>query len=286
VVAGWSVHLELAQFVEAGLTPREALAAATREAGRFAGEPFGTVAPGQRADLLLVDGNPLEDVGRCRRPAGVMARGRWYPRARLDAMLEEVARSYERPKRRFRDLPDLPEGRRLRWKIRWNGLVVGEERASLAGDGLVAQSVNDAPWSSVRRTRLRIADDGTVRAAEIRWRDDEVERERTYGPGEIDGDECFASWIAIARRFRGLPVGGTWRMQEYRRPAEQLREKEPETFPLVVRRLEDREGRRCFSVTMVRPDKAYKSRLELDDGIPALLRTELQQGTVEIRRVP
>jgi imidazolonepropionase-like amidohydrolase len=92
VVPGFSLHRELRLLEAAGLTPREALAAATHEAARFAGDlgTWGTVEPGKRADLLLVVGNPLEDVANAARLAGVVARGRWFPREALTRMLESA----------------------------------------------------------------------------------------------------------------------------------------------------------------------------------------------------
>jgi imidazolonepropionase-like amidohydrolase len=80
--AGASIHEELRLLVEAGLTPYEALTAGTRAAGEFARQhfkarPFGIVAPGYRADLVLLERNPLENVGHARNPLGVMVRGTW-----------------------------------------------------------------------------------------------------------------------------------------------------------------------------------------------------------------
>ena len=77
VVAGFSVHEELANLVEAGLTPYEALVTGTRDAAEFVGATgeFGVVATGARADLILTDGDPLEDVSAVADPAGVMVRG-------------------------------------------------------------------------------------------------------------------------------------------------------------------------------------------------------------------
>jgi imidazolonepropionase-like amidohydrolase len=78
MVAGFAIHEELGALVTAGLTPFEAIASATRNAGEFmGGDRFGIVAPGARADLLLVARNPLEDVAALREPRGVMVRGRW-----------------------------------------------------------------------------------------------------------------------------------------------------------------------------------------------------------------
>ena len=76
---GASIHTELAQFVEAGLTPYQALLGATRHAAEFLGAhgEFGVVVPGARADLLLLEANPLQNLDAVRHPVGVMTRGRW-----------------------------------------------------------------------------------------------------------------------------------------------------------------------------------------------------------------
>jgi imidazolonepropionase-like amidohydrolase len=78
VPAGVSLHDELAELRGAGLTPFEALSAATRSAGEYLGDPgIGVIAEGAHADLVLVASNPLQDLGTLRRPAGVMLRGQW-----------------------------------------------------------------------------------------------------------------------------------------------------------------------------------------------------------------
>ena len=78
MVPGFAVHEELAALVRAGLTPFDAIATATREAGAFmGGDRFGVVVPGARADLVIVAADPLANVARLRQPTAVMARGRW-----------------------------------------------------------------------------------------------------------------------------------------------------------------------------------------------------------------
>lgn len=106
VMPGYAVHDELRNFVAAGLSPYEALKAATADAARFMDEAgdFGTVAPGARADLLLVEGNPLQDVGNVGHIVGVMVRGRWLMhgdlqravRANASPHLSEVPRTQHR----------------------------------------------------------------------------------------------------------------------------------------------------------------------------------------------
>lgn len=94
VIPGYSLHEELENFMAAGLSPGEALALATREAARFLGEldEWGTLEAGKRADLLLLDGNPLDDIRAVRAPSGVMVRGTWLPAERLREMLQSLRR--------------------------------------------------------------------------------------------------------------------------------------------------------------------------------------------------
>jgi imidazolonepropionase-like amidohydrolase len=89
VMPGFSMHDEIRLLVAAGLTPYEALRTATVNPAEFlkrSGE-FGTVTAGARADLQLLDGDPLRDVTNLSRRAGVMANGRWLTASDLDAAL-------------------------------------------------------------------------------------------------------------------------------------------------------------------------------------------------------
>jgi Amidohydrolase family len=93
VVPGFAVHDELSNFVAAGMTPYEALKAATRDAAEFLGalEEFGTVGAGRRADLILVEADPLEDVANAAKRVGVMLAGRWLAEAELQEILQMLA---------------------------------------------------------------------------------------------------------------------------------------------------------------------------------------------------
>ena len=93
MVAGFAVHREMEALAQAGIPPYGVLEAATRNAAEYLGEAgtWGTVAEGRRADLLLLESNPLQDVKHTRDIAGVMVRGKWLPRSELDAMLERTA---------------------------------------------------------------------------------------------------------------------------------------------------------------------------------------------------
>lgn len=92
VFAGSSVHDELDELVKAGLTPAEALRAATLSGARYLERTaeFGTVQAGRAADLVLLDGNPLDDIRNSRRIHAVVLAGRPLDRGRLDSLLASV----------------------------------------------------------------------------------------------------------------------------------------------------------------------------------------------------
>lgn len=94
-----NIHRELELLVESGMSAYQALGAGTRDAGLITGKMgrdggFGTVTPGQRADLLLLRDNPLEDVSRTRNRIGVMARGVWHSQRDLDSRVAEFVTTY------------------------------------------------------------------------------------------------------------------------------------------------------------------------------------------------
>lgn len=92
-VPGFSIHRELRSYVAAGLTPYQALETGTRNVARFFGaeREFGTVEAGKRADLVLLEADPLADIGNFRRQAGVMVRGRWLPGDEIQRQLRGYA---------------------------------------------------------------------------------------------------------------------------------------------------------------------------------------------------
>lgn len=94
-LAGYAFADELELLVRAGLTPARVLRAATLDAARFLGEErvWGTVAVGRRADLVLLDRNPLIDVAAARGVHAVIVNGRFFSRADLDARLSVLSDS-------------------------------------------------------------------------------------------------------------------------------------------------------------------------------------------------
>ena len=94
------IHRELELLVKVGLSNFDALSAATTNAELSvrrmgSSDIFGQVVVGQRADLLLLESNPLEDIRATRQRLGVMSRGRWYPQDQLNRLVAEMIASYE-----------------------------------------------------------------------------------------------------------------------------------------------------------------------------------------------
>ena len=90
-VPGFSIHREMQVMVDSGLTPFQVLYGGTKAVADFLGaEDFGRVAEGQRADLVLLNANPLDDIGHFADSAGVMVNGRWLSRGEIDVRLAEI----------------------------------------------------------------------------------------------------------------------------------------------------------------------------------------------------
>ncbi len=95
-VPGFSIHREIKAMAEAGMTPAEILRSATKTVGDYLSgkDRFGTVASGHRADLLLLDANPLDDARNVAKRAGVMVRGRWLSEAEIQQRLQKIAEQW------------------------------------------------------------------------------------------------------------------------------------------------------------------------------------------------
>jgi len=87
MVPGFSLVDELVILNRAGLSPYRVLRMATSDASDFINGNFGRVRRGDRADLLVLDENPLRDLTTLRKPQAVMVRGKWFDRAALAGML-------------------------------------------------------------------------------------------------------------------------------------------------------------------------------------------------------
>jgi imidazolonepropionase-like amidohydrolase len=95
---GFSLHRELKTLNEAGLSNYTTLAAATRNPAEFFGTltQTGTIERGKRADLVLLEANPLNDISNTEKRAGVMLKGRYFKQAELNTWLDEIAPRFQK----------------------------------------------------------------------------------------------------------------------------------------------------------------------------------------------
>ena len=97
-VPGFSLHRELQRMRAAGMSPYEIVESGTKNVGEYFAkqDKFGTIEPGRRADLVLLDADPLKDIANLAKISGVMVRGRWLPREEIDARLKTIEGKYKR----------------------------------------------------------------------------------------------------------------------------------------------------------------------------------------------
>ena len=95
---GFSLHDELMMLVEAGLTPMQALQAATANAAEFFNklDSLGTIQRGKIADLVLLDANPFENIRNTKRLNAVVVNGRYFAKEALQKMLADVEAAAKR----------------------------------------------------------------------------------------------------------------------------------------------------------------------------------------------
>ena len=95
-VPGFAMYHEMALYAEVGMTPYEVLEIGTRRPAEYfdAADQFGTIAVGRRADLILLEANPADDIGSVRNRVGVMVNGQWIPADEIERRLREIALFY------------------------------------------------------------------------------------------------------------------------------------------------------------------------------------------------
>ncbi len=101
-VAGFGLHHELQEFVRDGLTPYQALETATTNPARYLRQSAesGSIAVGKRADMLLLAGNPLDDISYTQKIVGIVVRGHWLDKTKLSQMLQAVPAQYSRERQK------------------------------------------------------------------------------------------------------------------------------------------------------------------------------------------
>ncbi len=169
---GFSQHRELKALADAGLSNYAALAAGTRNAHEFFGtiDKIGTIDKGKRADLILLNANPLENISATENRDGVMLKGKWYAQSELNGWLEEIAPkiagSLEAEERRA-----AVEIEKLGGKVEWNSnrevVKVDLNNAKIADADLRhLEKFTELEWLDVRVTP--IGDAGAAHLSNLR----------------------------------------------------------------------------------------------------------------------
>lgn len=169
VIHGFALQQELALLQQAGLTPYQVLRTATVNPAEYfhAGQEFGSIAAGMRADLLLVDANPLADLTNLQRRSGVMLRGQWLPEAQLQTILQRVADSYKQAPDWFAGLEPLPVAAnadvrlRAQFQSSYDGKPLAAERLAVlaapqGGRSVIVQSQNSGRNAVTQNYRLEL----------------------------------------------------------------------------------------------------------------------------------
>jgi imidazolonepropionase-like amidohydrolase len=291
VVPGFAVHDELALLVGAGLTPWQAMRMATVAPAELVEQPgkFGIIAPGARADLIVVDRDPLKDIGALAKPSLVVVRGK--PRTH-DELLAAVTK---RPADPFASLPALEsEGEKLAaasYAIEMRGTVIGHERAVLSktkGARVVrGQAVYDMPQVQFQ---YRATPDGAEFAdglavtrngkTVIAKPKDGAAVELATTVDAVIVPQSIAEYVWYADRLASLPVGQTRTLTVVSISIDNSVKLEPGSYKFT--RVSDR----SFDYAGKVGDLDVTGKFSFDaDGAPHEIEVSVRWGTITTKRV-
>ena len=302
VVPGFAVHEELKLLVAAGLTPWQALRTATMAASELLGTPgaFGVVKAGARADLLLVDRDPLADIGALADPPVVIARGKLFRRDQLLAAVKTVKPSIAD---RLAALPAIEaEGSQIaagRYEIQLNGQTIGGERAVLsrAPDktrvvrGQVAFDNGAWRYRATRDSLELEGDDIPGPIVVARQGDKAIATPKKGDPVElvapssaVVAPQAVAEFAWYAEILAPLAVGKSRTIDAVEVVTDMGLRLDPARFTFT--RKPDADGRRVYDLTGTHGKLDVTGSFSVDkDGAPHEMSLALKFGTFVIRRV-
>jgi imidazolonepropionase-like amidohydrolase len=219
VIPGFSIHEELRNLVNAGFSPYETIKAGTSDAAKFlnAEDEFGTIEAGKRADLILLDANPIDDVTfLATKRLGVMVRGVWLEESLLQTKLENILQSYHSRAtlHDVRQSSQHTEGRMessFLYDINVGSFPLGQEEVTLTHGSVVGSMtiksrvvLNAPPFVDYFETLIEADNSGFHR---FRFR-----AERSEGTSQVEIEK--AEHILKFREFvAGLPSELSWSRQ-------------------------------------------------------------------------
>jgi imidazolonepropionase-like amidohydrolase len=313
-IPGLAALEELELLVSAGLTPYQALKTGTSNPAEYlnASSQFGTVSVGKRADLILVEGHPLQDVSALRRRVGVMLRGRWLPESELRRGLDGLIAGYHAPQDWFKDMPELPStGQRefwARYAITSFGLPKGEERLAVEKlpDGRQLVVSQFATWEPEERfsvrmegnEKLSINSHGREGRGSIEWRL-ENQRLSAHGTLPVAGAVRLEEPVP-AEMFLSAPgiAASVWLHPKVKALAVNqsltLPVREWDFGPAFnfsrrtwkVKRLPNASRHRVYAIEVAAAGPLYRCRLTMDEhGWPAALEIQQGEGRIKYQRM-
>ena len=169
---GFSQHRELKALADAGLSNYAVLAAGTRNAHEYFGTigQAGTIEKGKRADLILLNANPLENISATENRAGVMLKGKWHAQTELNAWLDEIAPKIHgalaaEEKRAAVEIEKL--GGKVGFNVKGEVIKVDLNNAKITdADMKHLERFSELEWLDVRVTP--IGDEGAAHLANLR----------------------------------------------------------------------------------------------------------------------
>lgn len=213
---GFTVHTELQNLVAAGLSNYAALAASTRNPAEFFGTlaTAGTIEKGKRADMVLLNASPLENIAATENRTGVMLKGKWYPQTELNGWLDQIAARFQTA------LPPLKDTTNAELIGAWEGEMTREGKTWRIG-------LDVAPGAEKARGLVEFTDIASEREFAVKTDDNKVllRRSQPNSPdiifdGVIDGGKITGKFngIGIAADFTlrrtGDSMQGAYREEE------------------------------------------------------------------------
>jgi hypothetical protein len=298
VVPGFAVHDELALLVKSGLTPWQALRMAAAAPAELVGQPgaFGTIVPGARADLVVVDADPLKDIGALATPSRVVVRGKIHERAALLAALDAA----KPPADPYEKLPALEvEGEKLaaaNYDIAMGSTVIGHERAlfSKLADKTLAvrgQAVYDTPALAFQYRAtpdayevpdfVSVKRDGAKVIAKPA-KGDPIEL--AAAADAVIAPQTIAEFYWYATRLSSLKVGSTKTLTAAEVMTDNAIQLEPASF--TFKRLDDADGRRRYELSGKNGKLDVTGSFSVDaDGAPHEVEVAVPWGKFVTKRV-
>ena len=295
VVPGFAVHDELALLVSAGLTPWHARRMATVAPAELVGAPgsFGVIAPGARADLIVVAGDPLANIAALAEPSHVVLRGKLHERAALLAEIEK------KPTDPFASLPPIDvEGTKVaapRYDVTMNEGPIGKERAVISklADGtrvIRGQAVYDMPSLQLLYRATPDAVEFTNGPKVTRAGKNVIlklptkEMEHTTTADAVIAPQTIAEFVWYAGRLATIEVGVSQTITAAAIIVENEVRIDPASY--TFKRLPDVDGRRVYAATGKVGRLDVKGSFSTDaDGIPHEIELTVSFGTIKMKRV-